>query len=173
MSSCLCSCHSYSMSTPSHKVLAKDLPIHIFLWSHGVGYLLCVNGVDWVQGQLNDEAMNCRILIDRHYATQHLQDPHNSQDINTLERGTFLFTQPSQIQQELSFSLEREAVWGLRTMLSLSWGKKVLNLTHMAKLIVFAIYGRWTGWKIITPAGKDYKRQVASQNETQRCILLH
>lgn len=49
------------------------LPVNIFFWSHGVGDLLCVDLVNRVQRQLDDEAMNGRVLVHLSDAVKNLQ----------------------------------------------------------------------------------------------------
>lgn len=48
-------------------------PVHILLWGHGVGHLLCVDLVNGVQGQLHDEAVDGRVLVHLCDAVKNLQ----------------------------------------------------------------------------------------------------
>lgn len=53
--------------------MSSSLPIYIFLWGHSIGDFLGVYLVDGVQRQLDDEAVNRRVLIHFFYTVKNLQ----------------------------------------------------------------------------------------------------
>lgn len=58
----------------------SDWPIHVFHWRHGVGDELSVDGVNRVQGKLDDQTVDWLVLIDWHDALHNLEKDNRNQE---------------------------------------------------------------------------------------------
>lgn len=70
-------------------------PVHVLLWRDGVGDELAVDGVGGVQRQLDNQAVDGRVLIDRHDAAQDLRETGNSQGVQTRRLDVIVTSSPT------------------------------------------------------------------------------
>lgn len=64
----------------------RNRPVHVLVRGNGVGDELVVHLVDGVQRQLDDEAVDRRVLVGRHDALQDLQDDRRQEVVRTASQ---------------------------------------------------------------------------------------